>query len=49
GGLPLPREVGPLPVGPLKVSGPTDTGNFDTYPRTCEFPEDEESGWDKDF
>ncbi|GIY43889.1 cGMP-dependent protein kinase, isozyme 1, partial [Caerostris extrusa] len=48
-GLSLSREVGLPSVGLREVSGPTDTGNFDTYPRTCEFPEDEESGWDKDF
>ncbi|XP_035215291.1 cGMP-dependent protein kinase 1-like [Stegodyphus dumicola] len=32
-----------------KVSGPTDCSNFDTYPRDCHVPEDEESGWDHDF
>ncbi|GFQ81563.1 cGMP-dependent protein kinase 1 [Trichonephila clavata] len=36
------------PIVP-KISGPDDTCNFDTYPRTIESPEDEESGWDIDF
>lgn len=36
------------PIKPL-VSGPSDTSNFDKYPRDEAIPADELSGWDKDF
>ncbi|XP_064457527.1 cGMP-dependent protein kinase, isozyme 1-like isoform X2 [Ornithodoros turicata] len=36
------------PLEPL-VRGPTDSSNFDVYPRNMEVPPDETSGWDDDF
>ena len=33
----------------LQVENPSDTSNFDLFPRDLHDPEDEESGWDKDF
>ena len=36
------------PIKP-SVSGPSDTSNFDKYPRDEAIPADELSGWDKDF
>ncbi|XP_045103910.1 cGMP-dependent protein kinase, isozyme 1-like [Portunus trituberculatus] len=32
-----------------KIRNPTDTSNFDAYPRDVEVPADELSGWDLDF
>ncbi|CAL4105791.1 unnamed protein product [Meganyctiphanes norvegica] len=36
------------PIVP-KIRGPTDSANFDSYPRDVEIPGDELSGWDLDF
>lgn len=33
----------------FQVTSPTDTSNFDIFPRDLHEPEDEVSGWDKDF
>ena len=33
----------------LQVQGPSDTSNFDKYPRDEIVPGDEISGWDKEF
>ncbi|XP_063226398.1 cGMP-dependent protein kinase, isozyme 1 isoform X2 [Bacillus rossius redtenbacheri] len=32
-----------------QIRGPTDTSNFDTYPKEIEIPPDEMSNWDIDF
>lgn len=36
------------PIAP-KVESAADTSNFDKYPRDEAVPQDELSGWDKDF
>lgn len=41
------RSISP-PIVP-KLSGPTDTSNFDKFPKECDFPPDELSNWDQDF
>jgi len=41
------RSLDP-PITP-KVQGPSDTSNFDKYPRDEVVPGDEISGWDKEF
>jgi len=41
------RSLDP-PITP-KVQGPSDTSNFDKYPRDEVVPGDEVSGWDKEF
>lgn len=39
-----------LIIFPLKVSSPTDTSNFDSFPEDSEDPPpDDNSGWDTDF
>lgn len=43
----LARTLSP-PILP-KIRGPTDTSNFDTYPKNFEDPPEEMTGWDKDF
>nr|CAD7205846.1 unnamed protein product [Timema douglasi] len=37
--------------GPIvqQIRGPTDTANFDTYPKDIDIPPDELSNWDIDF
>lgn len=32
-----------------QVRGPTDTANFDSYPKELDMPPDEFSNWDADF
>jgi len=43
----LDRSLKP-PILP-SVQGPSDTTNFDQFPRECGVPRDETSGWDRDF
>ncbi|CAG0920690.1 unnamed protein product [Notodromas monacha] len=38
----------PPPIVP-QVKGPADISNFDSYPKDLDIPNDELSGWDKDF
>lgn len=33
----------------FQISGPTDLGNFEKFPKEKYVPPDETSGWDKDF
>nr|CAD7463284.1 unnamed protein product [Timema tahoe] len=36
-------------IKPQTIRGPTDTANFDTYPKDIDIPPDELSNWDIDF
>jgi cGMP-dependent protein kinase len=33
----------------FQIHGPTDTSNFDFYPKDNDIPSDELSNWDMDF